>query len=107
MPDFLKIPSGKDLVDNGEKAAKTYERNPTGSFVYIILVLCIGLCLYLGWQLDKLQTQLNEITVKTLEQAITSQIQEKTIQIQKEAMKETKTTLQDSIDVVNIRNLKQ
>ena len=106
MPDF-KIPTGKELVDNGEKAAKTYERNPTGSFVYIILLLCIGLCLYLGWQVNKLQNQLNEITVKTLQQAITNQIQEKTIEVYKGSTQETTATLKDSIDAVNIRNIKQ
>lgn len=107
MPDLRdKIPSVKDLVTNGKIAAEAYEKNTTGSFVWIILVLCIGLCLYLGWQLDKVQTQLNEMATTAFNQAIKNTAQQEIIKVQKEAIKETTTTLQDSIDAVNIRNLK-
>lgn len=108
MPDFNdfkdKIPSVKELVDNGKKAAETYERNPTGSFVWIILVLCVGLCLYLGWQNNKLQEQLNDMALTAFNQAMLNTVQRETIKVQKEAMRETKQTLQDSIDAVNVKN---
>lgn len=105
MPDFNKIPSVKELVDNGKKAAETYERNPTGSFVWIILVMCIGMSLYLGWQNHILQKQLNEMANTAFNQAMKNTEQKEVIEVQKTAIREGKAYIQDSIKPVNIKNL--
>lgn len=107
MQDFDlkdKIPTVKDLVDNGKKAAETYERNPTGSFVWIILVLCIGTSMFFGYMYFRAQDQLNEMAQTAFNQALKINTQNQLIDVQKTVIQETKAYVQDSIQPVNIKN---
>lgn len=99
-----KIPTVKDLVDNGKKAAETYERNPTGSFVWIILVLSVGTSIFFGVMYYNVQEQLNEMAQTAFNQAMKINNQETVIDVQKTAIQEAKEYVQDSIKPVNVKN---
>lgn len=100
-----KIPSVKDLVDNGKKAAETFERNPTGSFVWIILVLSIGTSVFFGAMYFKAQSQLNDMAQTAFNQAMKINTQKEVIDVQKTAIQEAKVYVQDSIQAVNVKEL--
>lgn len=105
MPDLRdKIPSVKELVDNGKKAAETYEKNPTGSFVWIILVLSIGMTITFGILYFKAQQQLNEMAQAAFDQAMKINTQDQVIDVQKTAIREAKEYIEDSIQAVNVKN---
>ena len=101
-----KIPTVKELVDNGEKAAETFERRPTGSFVYIILVLSIGMSAYFAYTANQAQKQLNDMAKAAFDQAIQSKVQQKVIKVQSEVIDSAKIYIQDSIRPVNVKNFK-
>lgn len=107
MPDFKdKIPSVRELVDNGKKAAETYERNPTGSFVWIILVLSIGTSIFFGAMYFRAQEKLNEMAETAFNQAMNIKKQETVIEVQKDAIQQATDYVQDSVEAVNVRNFK-
>lgn len=97
MPDFDKIPSVEQLVDNGKKAAETYERNPTGSFVWIILVISFAMTITFGLLWYKAQKQLNDMAQAAFNQAMQNNIQKEVNQVQKNTIQETKQELEAKI----------
>lgn len=101
-----RIPSLKEVVDNGEKAAETFEKRPTGSFVYIILLLSIGMSIYFAYTANQAQKQLNKMAQDAFNQAIQSKEQQKVIDVQDQVIDKAKTYIQDSIQPVNVKNFK-
>lgn len=99
-----KIPTVKELVDGAEKASETFEKRPTGSFVYIILLLSIGMSVYFAYIANQAQKQLNEMAQKAFDMATQNKEQEKVIKVQGEAIDSAKTFIKDSIQPVNIKN---
>lgn len=101
-----KIPTLKDIVDNGKNAAETFEKRPTGSFVYIILFLSISTSIYFAYTAYQAQKKLNDMAQEAFRQAMENKVQRKVIQVQGEVIDSAKTYIQDSIQPVNIKNYK-
>ena len=101
-----KIPTVKELVDGAEKASETFEKRPTGSFVYIILLLSIGMSIYFAYTANQAQKQLNEMAKVAFDQAIQSKVHQKVIEVQGEVIDSAKDYIQDSIKPVNVKNFK-
>jgi len=101
-----KIPTVKELVDNGEKAAETFEKRPTGSFVYIILLLSIGMSIYFAYTANEAQKQLNKMAQDAFNLAIQSKAQQQVIEVQGNVIDSAKNYIQDSIKPVNVKNYK-
>lgn len=105
-----KIPTVSEIVENGEKVADKFEEKPTGSFVYIILVLLIVFSIYQHFDKKELRKQLNAsleenkyFARRSFEMATQNRMLHNTVKIQDTAIKETKSYLQDSVKVVKIK----
>ena len=102
-----KIPTVQEIVDSGEKVADKFEEKPTGSFVYIILVLLGAFTVYQHFDKKDVRKQLADCQEKndyysrtSFNYAMENKILKNTVTVQDTAIKEAKSYLQDSVKVV-------
>ena len=105
-----KIPTVSEIVESGEKVADKFEEKPTGSFVYILLVLLFLFTVYQHFDKKNLAKQLNECQKDNQYYARSSfdllfenKSLKNTVKIQDTAIREANSYLKDSIRVYKLK----
>lgn len=105
-----KIPNLDEIVENGEKVADKFEEKPTGSFVYILLVLLIIFTIYQHFdkkeirkQLDNCITENKYYSHKSFEWVMQNKTLQNTVNVQATAIEEANNYLKDSVKVVKLK----